>query len=109
MFNGIEGTSVSIKVTATFTVEAKSPEAAEWLLRYGGVTPLDELTLELDNVELDDVEAAPEVPWLMMGPDPFMATCRRCGRSEPQCDLPNAIDVLVKYMAYISARHAACE
>jgi len=48
-------------------------------------------------------------PWLIMGPDPYLATCKRCGKQEAKPELPCPVDALVRYGEYLSERHRYCK
>lgn len=50
----------------------------------------------------------PAVDWVVLGPDPFLATCERCGRTEEKPELPLLVDAFVKYIEFIVAKHARC-
>jgi hypothetical protein len=51
----------------------------------------------------------PSVPWLIVGPDPFFATCERCGKREPKPELPIPLDAAVLFMRYLVAKHRNCQ
>lgn len=46
--------------------------------------------------------------WVSMGPEPYMATCQRCGKHEPKPELPVGLSAFETYIEYVSKRHAHC-
>jgi len=48
------------------------------------------------------------VHWVTLGPEPYLATCSRCGAREPRPELPAAADAVVLYLRYVVARHRLC-
>lgn len=49
------------------------------------------------------------VPWLIMGPEPHLATCQRCGKQEAKPELPADVEAVLLYLRYIMERHRYCE
>lgn len=49
------------------------------------------------------------VTWVTMGPDPYFATCNRCGEHIDAPKLPMPLKAFVKYGEYIAERHRYCE
>jgi hypothetical protein len=49
------------------------------------------------------------VSWVFVGPEPHMATCRRCGKHEPKPELPTSFEAAIKYLEYITEKHRYCE
>ena len=49
------------------------------------------------------------VDWLTLGPEPYMATCRRCGARIEKPPLPATIGTVVKYLAYVEEAHRHCK
>lgn len=47
-------------------------------------------------------------PWVTMGPDPWFATCQRCGTHERQPELPLPIPAFVAYADFVIAKHEGC-
>ena len=50
-----------------------------------------------------------EVAWLKVGPDPALATCERCGGTEPAPPLPCPRDYAIAWMKVSIRRHRECE
>lgn len=49
------------------------------------------------------------VTWLMVGPEPFMATCHRCGKTEPKPELPTPFEAGIRYLEYLTEKHRHCQ
>lgn len=47
--------------------------------------------------------------WVTMGPDPYLATCQRCGQHIANPPLPTPLDAFVKYLRYAIAAHKLCK
>jgi len=50
-----------------------------------------------------------KVRWLKVGPEPFLATCERCGGHVDKPALPMAVDAFLKYGNYAEALHKDCK
>lgn len=50
-----------------------------------------------------------EVRWLHVGPDPYLATCERCGKHVDKPPLPAPADAFVAYLRYAEKLHAHCK
>ena len=48
------------------------------------------------------------VSWVVLGPEPYLATCQRCGALEPKPELPASVDAVVLYLRYVMERHRYC-
>ena len=48
------------------------------------------------------------VPWVVGGPDPYLATCERCGVREPKPQLPAPADAVVLYLRWVIEKHRLC-
>jgi hypothetical protein len=46
--------------------------------------------------------------WIRMGPEPYFATCERCGKQEPMPELPIPVDALLRYGDYVGEKHRLC-
>jgi hypothetical protein len=46
--------------------------------------------------------------WVTIGPDPYMATCQRCGNHERPPELPIPLTAFVQYCRYVQAKHQYC-
>jgi len=49
------------------------------------------------------------VPWVTIGPEPYLATCARCGKQESKPELPTPVEAALKYFGYIIEKHRYCE
>jgi hypothetical protein len=49
-----------------------------------------------------------KVTWVIMGPEPYFATCQRCGKQEPMPELPMPLDAFPKFCEYVVAKHQFC-
>ena len=49
------------------------------------------------------------VSWVVVGPEPYFATCKRCGATISKPSLPWWIDAFLSYMQYASDLHANCK
>lgn len=49
------------------------------------------------------------VDWLTLGPEPYMATCKRCGARIDKPPLPATMGAVVKYLAYAEEAHRHCK
>jgi hypothetical protein len=102
---------VSIKAIAQFSIETDNRLLAEALIVEVREIVSHGLNAEYGAerlVQLDQLELDPAAPWLKVQ-GPGIARCERCGRNEPQPDLPLSIDALVAYMRYLVLRHVGCE
>lgn len=50
----------------------------------------------------------PRVPWVEVGPEPYLATCQRCGGAVLKPELPVSVDGFVAYCRYAEELHAGC-
>lgn len=48
------------------------------------------------------------VTWVVVGPEPHLAHCERCGRTVPKPPMPCPIPVAVAYMRAYVAEHRGC-
>lgn len=48
-------------------------------------------------------------PWVVMGPEPHLATCQRCGGTVPKLDLPIDLKKFVTYVEKAAREHADCK
>jgi len=48
-------------------------------------------------------------PWLFLGPEPYYATCGRCGKQEPMPELPVPVTAFIKFSEYVIERHRLCK
>lgn len=49
------------------------------------------------------------VYWVICGPDPYLATCQRCGAHVDKPKLPMPLSAFVKYMEYAVELHHYCK
>lgn len=49
-----------------------------------------------------------KVSWVVLGPEPYLATCLRCGVREPRPPMPLVIDYAVAWIRVALERHAHC-
>lgn len=49
------------------------------------------------------------ITWVTLGPEPYLATCKRCGRREPKPNLPMLLDTLPGYLESIALTHELCD
>lgn len=49
------------------------------------------------------------VTWLLVGPEPHMAHCERCGGTEPKPELPTSFEAGIKYLEYLTEKHRYCQ
>jgi hypothetical protein len=49
------------------------------------------------------------IGWVVMGPDPHLATCQRCGKQESMPALPMPLDALPPLLEHVMLLHALCE
>jgi hypothetical protein len=50
-----------------------------------------------------------KVDWVFMGPEPYLATCRRCGEHVAKPPMPTPLDAAIKYFEYASEAHKFCK
>jgi hypothetical protein len=50
-----------------------------------------------------------KITWVTMGPDPYFATCNRCGKHVDKPPLPMSISAFCKYNAYALELHRNCK
>jgi len=50
-----------------------------------------------------------QVNWVTMGPEPYLATCVRCGGHIDKPKLPLPVAAFVKYSEYAIELHRHCE
>ena len=48
------------------------------------------------------------IDWLLCGPDPWLATCERCGKHEEKPPMGISLTAFVKYMRYVEELHRHC-
>ncbi len=53
----------------------------------------------------DDTQVS---PWVTLGPEPYMATCGRCGRTEPKPELPLSMEAFGAYLTFVALKHRDC-
>lgn len=49
-----------------------------------------------------------KVTWVVMGPDPWLATCERCKRTVAKPEMPCSLDALLSYLDYVGLLHLDC-
>ena len=49
-----------------------------------------------------------KVKWVKLGPDPWLATCGRCGEHERKPRMPTPVDALIRYLDAALAAHEFC-
>ena len=49
------------------------------------------------------------ISWVKLGPDPYLATCERCGGTIDKPPLPTPIPAFVKYCEYATEAHRLCQ
>jgi len=47
--------------------------------------------------------------WVRMGPEPYLATCDRCGGHVEKPPIPCPLDAFVIYLDFAVSLHAHCE
>lgn len=47
--------------------------------------------------------------WVVVGPEPWLAHCTRCGGGIPKPVLPCSMEAMQHYLAYASRLHAGCQ
>mgnify|MGYP000880867382 CR=1 FL=1 len=68
-------------------------------------------SLYTDGCLEDDQLPPPEdegAPWVTIGPEPYLATCARCGLVEPKPDLPLSMDAFGAYLTFVTVKHRGC-
>ena len=50
----------------------------------------------------------PKAEWVKMGPEPYLATCERCGETVEKPRLPTPLRAFVKYLEYAIEEHRLC-
>jgi len=55
------------------------------------------------------VSAKKRVTWVVLGPDPYLGHCERCGENIKQPPLPCPIPAFVKYCEYAAEAHRLCQ
>ena len=50
----------------------------------------------------------PKADWVVVGPFPYLASCTRCGKGEPQPP-PMSLKKFLAELTAIRARHAGCQ
>lgn len=48
------------------------------------------------------------VTWVKLGPEPYMATCQRCGRTEAKPELPLPMKAFALYLEFLAEKHREC-
>ena len=48
------------------------------------------------------------ITWVILGPEPHLATCERCGGHEAKPDLPVPVDAALAYFKYVVEKHRFC-
>jgi hypothetical protein len=51
----------------------------------------------------------PAASWVVMGPEPHLASCQRCGATVPKPDLPIDLKEFVHYLGDAVRAHARCK
>jgi hypothetical protein len=50
-----------------------------------------------------------KITWVVCGPDPYLATCQRCGQHVAKPPLPAPIDAFIRYLQYACELHRYCQ
>jgi hypothetical protein len=50
-----------------------------------------------------------KVLWVVVGPEPYLATCERCGKHEPKPEFPTTVGAFIAYFKYVMEKHRYCQ
>lgn len=48
------------------------------------------------------------VDWIIVGPEPYLANCQRCGAHVAKPELPVSIDEFLRLLRAVEREHSAC-
>jgi len=50
-----------------------------------------------------------KAPWVIIGPEPYLATCKRCGEHIPKPTFPVSLRAFTRFLEAAAGLHEDCE